>query len=65
MQLTINGELHEVRSTTVFELLQEFGLPPVATVVERNLEIVDPGVYGATLLAEGDVLELVRMVGGG
>lgn len=65
MQLTINGEPHEVRATTVLELLQEFGLPLAATVVERNLEIVDPGAYDATVLAAGDVLELVRMVGGG
>lgn len=65
MNLTINGELHEVKAATVFELLQEFGLPPAATVVERNLEIVDHQAYEATFLAEGDFLELVRMVGGG
>jgi len=65
MQLTINGEPHEVRAATVFELLRELGLPPAATVVERNLEIVDHHAYGATVLTEGDVLELVRMVGGG
>ena len=65
MQLTINGEPHEIKAATVFELLQEFGLPPAATVVERNLEIVDHQAYAATALAEGDVLELVRLVGGG
>jgi thiamine biosynthesis protein ThiS len=65
MQLTVNGEPHDVKASTVRELLEEFGLPPTATIVERNREIVDHQSYDATLLAEGDVLELVRMVGGG
>jgi thiamine biosynthesis protein ThiS len=33
--------------------------------VERNQEIVDREAYGETRLFEGDVLELVRLVGGG
>jgi sulfur carrier protein len=63
--LTINGEAREVSATTVFDLLQELGLHPRGTIVERNLEIVDLASYGETVLANGDVLELVRLVGGG
>jgi sulfur carrier protein len=65
IKLTINGETQEVSATTVFELLQELGLHPRGTIVERNLEIVDLASYGETMLANGDVLELVRLVGGG
>lgn len=65
IKLTINGEAREVSATTVFDLLQELGLHPRGTIVERNLEIVDLASYGETILANGDVLELVRLVGGG
>ncbi|OGP70976.1 MAG: thiamine biosynthesis protein ThiS [Deltaproteobacteria bacterium RBG_13_60_28] len=65
MQLTINGEDREVAAATVLALLEELGLNPQATVVERNHEIVDRAAYGETNLAAGDVLELVRIVGGG
>ena len=46
-------------------LLTELGLHPQGTIVERNREIVDREIYRETRLAEGDVLELVRLVGGG
>ena len=65
MNLTINGEPREVVATTVFDLIQELGLHPQGTIVERNLEIVELAAYGETMLADGDVLELVRIVGGG
>jgi thiamine biosynthesis protein ThiS len=65
LQLTINGEDREVAAGTVFALLEELGLNPAATVVERNHEIVDRSAYRETPLTAGDVLELVRLVGGG
>lgn len=65
MKLTINGQDREVAAATVWGLLEELGLHPQATVVERNREIVDRGAYRDVRLSEGDVLELVRLVGGG
>jgi len=65
MRITINGDPREVTAHTVLELLEELGLQPARTVVERNTAIVQRDLYGDTLLTEGDVLELVRMVGGG
>lgn len=65
MKLTINGEDRVVRAATVFDLLTELGLHPQGTVVERNREIVDREAFRETRLSEGDVLELVRLVGGG
>jgi thiamine biosynthesis protein ThiS len=65
LKLTVNGEPREVSATTVFDLIQELGLHPQGTIVERNLEIVDLASYGNTRLANGDELELVRIVGGG
>lgn len=65
VKLTINGEYREVGATTVFDLLTELGLHPQGTVVERNREIVDREAFRDTHLSDGDVLELVRLVGGG
>ena len=65
MKLTINGESREVAADTVLDLLEELGLHPQGTIVERNREIVDREAYRETHLSEGDVLELVRLVGGG
>jgi sulfur carrier protein len=65
VKLKINGEYREANATTVFDLLTELGLHPQGTIVERNREIVEREAYRETRLAEGDVLELVRLVGGG
>ena len=65
MKLTINGEPRDTPASTLLALLAELGLNPAVTVVERNHEIVDRAAYGETLLKEGDLLELVRLVGGG
>jgi sulfur carrier protein len=65
VKLKINGESREVAADTIWTLLEEFGLHPQGTIVERNREIVEPSAYRETRLAEGDVLELVRLVGGG
>ncbi len=65
MKLTINGQDRQVSATTVLDLLTELGLHPQGTVVERNREIVDREAFRDTRLAAGDVLELVRLVGGG
>ncbi len=65
MKLTINGHDREVAAATVSALLEELGLHPQGTVVERNREIVDRDAFRDTRLNEGDVLELVRLVGGG
>jgi thiamine biosynthesis protein ThiS len=65
VKLTINGKPREVTAGTVLTLLEELGLHPQGTIVERNREIVDREAYRETRLSEGDVLELVRLVGGG
>jgi sulfur carrier protein len=65
VKLTINGQSRQVAAATVLGLLEELGLHPKGTVVEHNREIVDREAYRDTHLSEGDVLELVRLVGGG
>ena len=65
MQITVNGDSLSVSAPTITELIQSFNLLPEATAVQRNDEIVPRAAYDKTLLEEGDVIELVRFVGGG
>ncbi len=65
MKLIVNGEPREVSARTVLGLLEELRLQPKRMVVEQNGVIIQRDSFGDTQLGEGDVLELVRIVGGG
>jgi len=66
MKLRINGEEKEIADgLSVAALLEHLQIRPARVVVERNREIVPREGYDATLLAEGDALEIVHFVGGG
>ncbi|HRK34101.1 MAG TPA: sulfur carrier protein ThiS [Candidatus Hydrogenedentes bacterium] len=66
MVITLNGERREIGlDATVRQLLDEFGFKPEATAVQRNADILNRAAYADTVLAEGDVVEFVRFVGGG
>lgn len=66
MQLTVNGEQHQVPAAiSLLGLIEHFGLEPRKVAIERNLEIVPRSTYGQTQLDEGDRLEIVQFVGGG
>ena len=64
--VTLNGKPREVASDqTVAGLLEELDLRERLVVVERNGSIVNRTDFPTTLLAAGDVLEIVHFVGGG
>jgi thiamine biosynthesis protein ThiS len=66
MQLIINGETRQFALTmTIAELLEVLGLKGKFVAVERNLEVVSYTKYDAVMLADGDRLEIVTLVGGG
>jgi thiazole synthase len=66
MNLTINGEDREFESlSTLFDLLNQLGMKLDRIAVERNRELVPRDRWTATVLAEGDKLEIVQFVGGG
>ena len=66
MRVKINGEDREIDDgltlTALLELLQ---IRPGRVVVERNRDIVPRDTYNATLINDGDTLEIVHFVGGG
>ena len=66
IQISVNGfTRHYERRLAIAELLEDMALAGKRIAVERNGEIVPRGAHGATLLADGDRLEIVIAVGGG
>lgn len=65
MKLTINGQVQDVEADRVDTLLAALGFAGQAVAVELNKDVVPKRDHAATELREGDVLELVTLVGGG
>ena len=61
----INGEGLPAEGKTVAEYLCSAGYDARRVAVERNGEIVPRASYGETVLQDGDLVEVVRFVGGG
>ena len=66
IEVCVNGSTqHYERPLAVSDLLARMALAGRKVAVERNGEIVPRGAHAATLLADGDRLEIVVAVGGG
>jgi sulfur carrier protein len=66
IEIVVNGRSCSVPAdTTVARLLEALSLAGRHVAVERNLQVVPRALQPETLLAAGDVLEVVSLVGGG
>jgi sulfur carrier protein len=66
MTIHINGEARELKfSRTVTELVAELELPGPALLIEHNGTALHRSEWPETPLAEGDRIELLRVVAGG
>jgi sulfur carrier protein len=66
MRITVNGEPREiVGARDVAELIDELGLPAPAILVEHNGLALRRDEWTSRALADGDRIELVRIVAGG
>ena len=66
MQITLNGELKTLETaSSVSELLGVLSIDEKKVAVERNLEIVPKSAFAATVIGDGDRLEIVHFIGGG
>lgn len=66
MLITVNGQPREVREhITMLELLRDLGVKPEITAIQRNAEIINRKSVDSTVVADGDTIELIRIVGGG
>lgn len=66
IRATINGDAHELPArSTIRSVLARFDLDARHTAVERNRQLVPKTAFDATPIEDGDVLEIVTLVGGG
>lgn len=67
MRITVNGEavVVDVDRCTLDELLERRAIPLDRVAVEHNGSVVRRGDRAAAQVRDGDVLEVVTLVGGG
>jgi sulfur carrier protein len=66
VRITVNGVTSEVpEGATLASLVASLGVTGRPVAVEVNRELVPRSQHGARLLAEGDSVEVVTLVGGG
>jgi sulfur carrier protein len=66
MDISLNGEKRVVpEGITVTGLLEHLNIQPQRVAIELNSEIVKKDQYGATMIKNGDVLEVVSFMAGG
>ncbi|NRA34304.1 MAG: sulfur carrier protein ThiS [Polyangiaceae bacterium] len=66
MELTVNGETRQITDgSTVKDLVVSLHLTEGPVAVERNRAVVPRAEHAATVLAAGDTIEIVHLVGGG
>jgi len=66
MRVVVNGEERELaEGASLEELVAALGLAETPCAAEVNKRLVPKRERGETTLSEGDVIELVTLVGGG
>jgi len=66
INVIVNGESVELpEGSTVSDLLKHLEIDSRALAVEVNQQIKPRNLHSVTVIAQGDVLEIVTLVGGG
>ena len=66
MNITLNGQARDVEAgTTIGKVVDLVTTDRQRIAVERNLAIVKREHYDDAIIEEGDVIEVVTLVGGG
>jgi sulfur carrier protein len=66
MTISLNGERVDAREAkTIAQLIDRYQLPPQSILVEHNGLAVHRYEWAERSLAEGDRVELIRVVAGG
>jgi sulfur carrier protein len=66
MKILLNGKAEFIgENFSVTQLLSKFNVNPSFTIVELNSVIISNANYQSQLLKEGDIVELIRFMGGG
>ena len=64
--IRLNGDPFEIDGPlSVMQLLERLAIDPRRVAVEHNLSILKRHAFTATVIQEGDTVEIVNFVGGG
>ena len=63
--MIINGEVLELKSQSLKELLRSYELNEDHVVVEVDMKIIDKKLYEETILDKSSRVEIIAFVGGG
>jgi len=66
VEIRLNGESYEIAGPlSVSDLLAHLAIDSRRVAVEHNLVVVKRAAFDATMVNEGDQVEIVNFVGGG
>jgi sulfur carrier protein len=66
MTVSLNGEKADTRGAeTIADLIERYQLPPQAILIEHNGLALHRREWPKKTLADGDQIELIRVVAGG
>jgi thiamine biosynthesis protein ThiS len=66
VQITLNGDPYELAAPlTIDRLLAQLHIDARTVAVEHNLVVVKRESFDATIITQGDQVEIVNFVGGG
>jgi len=66
LNITLNGDPFTLApGATITDLLAQLDIDPRSVAVEQNFVVIKRVNYPATVLKEGDQIEIVNFVGGG
>ncbi len=65
VNIKVNGKDIDFEQSTVFELVKKYKLDPQSIAVEKNGKIVHRDDYSNESIISGDIIEIVKFVGGG
>ena len=65
MNIRINGEIKDVKSSTIMELFQELAVNPRGIGVHVNGIFIHCSKYKTWQIQEQDEIEMVRFIAGG
>jgi sulfur carrier protein len=66
VKITLNGDPFTLApGATITDLLAQLDIDPRSVAVEQNFVVIKRDNYPATVVKEGDQIEIVNFVGGG
>lgn len=64
-KITVNGEPEETAASDYKAFLEYYEIPQETVIIQRNGVILQKEEYAVSSVEQGDIVELISIVGGG